>query len=228
MDTHILPWANIRTDHARALATATREPSSATPRTRGPPPLPQTWRARRHREVLRYMRPTAQAGPGTSRGGVHRQSKGGKARGAGRRGKSSVGSRAPGPVVPDAVPLLGGDDDGAEGTLPRPANATPLNPAADFPPALAHAAVGGAPSLGVATGPFVADGGSEKAPGGCDESTDEADGLSGIISDGGTDAMECAWAQDEPLLADRQGDAPRSMETEAGEAPPGTLRRLGG
>ena len=34
-------------------------------------------------EVLRYMRPIAQAGPGTSRGGGHRQSKGGKARTAG-------------------------------------------------------------------------------------------------------------------------------------------------
>ena len=98
--------------------------------------------------VLRYMRPTAQAGPGTSRGGSHRQSKGGKARGAGRRGRSFVGLRAPGFVVPDAVPLSGGDDDGAGGTLPRPGNATPPDPAADLPPAFAHAAVGGAPCLG--------------------------------------------------------------------------------
>ena len=111
-------------------------------------------------EVLRYMRPIAQAGPGTSRGGGHRQSKGGKARGAGRRGRSSVGPRALGPMAPDAAPPQGEDGDGTGGALSRSGNATPPDSAVGFPPAFAHATVGGAPSLGVAVGPFEPDGGS--------------------------------------------------------------------
>ena len=58
-------------------------------------------------EVLRYMRPTAGAGPGTSRGGGHRQSRGGRAAGAGRRGRSSVEPHAAGSMATDAVLLPG-------------------------------------------------------------------------------------------------------------------------
>ena len=46
------------------------------------------------------MRPTAGAGPGLSRGGGHRQGRGGRAPGAGRRGRSSVGAHA---TVPGAA-----------------------------------------------------------------------------------------------------------------------------
>ena len=53
-------------------------------------------------EVLKYMRPTAGGGIGPSRRGGHRQGKGGRASGSGRRGKSSVGARAdpPTPTTP--------------------------------------------------------------------------------------------------------------------------------
>ena len=53
------------------------------------------------RELLRYMRLTGGAGPGLSRGGGHRQGSGGRALGAGRRGRSSVGARAAVPVAVD-------------------------------------------------------------------------------------------------------------------------------
>ena len=84
MDTGVFFEADVGPGHARAFATATGEPSSARLPTQGPPPLPRTWRARTPGGA-EVMRPTARAGPGTSRGGGHRQSKG-KARGAGRRG----------------------------------------------------------------------------------------------------------------------------------------------
>ena len=169
-------------------------------------------------EVLRYMRPTAQAGPGTPRSGGHSQSTGGKTKGTGRRGRSSVGSRAPGPVVPDAAPLSGGADAGTGNTPSHPGDATPLDRAADLPSAPAHAAADGAPGRGVAAGPAVVDGGLERILGERDESTNGADSFSGIMSDDGADAGERARAHDEPLLAGRQGDAPQPMDTGDGGA----------
>ena len=76
------------------------------------------------------MRPTAGAGLGPSRGGGHRQGKGGRASGSGRRGRSSVGSRVD-PPVPATPP--GGDIDGIGGAFPRLGSATPRNLGAGSP-----------------------------------------------------------------------------------------------
>ena len=71
-------------------------------------------------EVLRYMRPTAGAGPVLSRGGGHRQRKGGRASGSGRRGRSSLGARGTPPARPGGV-------------SPRLEGATPHDPGANSP-----------------------------------------------------------------------------------------------
>ena len=173
------------------------------------------------REVLRYMRPTAGAGPGTSRGGGHRQNRGGRAAGAGRRGGWSVGPRAAGSMATDAAVPLGESADEAGSVLPRPGDATPPDPDAGFPPVYAHAADGGASGLGVVAGPPGPDDELRENFGGCMESTDGADGLSSAASDGGVDVGEFARAQDEPLLADRRRDSPCPMEAEADETTPG-------
>ena len=177
-------------------------------------------------EVLRYMRPTAQAGPGTPRSGGHRQSKGGKAKGTGRRGRSSVGPRAPGPVVPDAAPLSGRvGAAGARDTPSHPGNARRTRlPTSRRPPLTRQSAAPRTVGWRLAPPWPMADR-KELLHGERDESTDEADGLSGIVSDDGADAGERARAQDEPLLANRQGDAPQPMDTGAGGAP---LGRAGG
>ena len=89
-------------------------------------------------EVLRYMRPTAGGGIGPSRGGGHRQGKGGRASGSGRRGRSSVGARAD-PPTPTTPP--GGDIDGAGEPSTRPEGATPRDLGTG--PPLVYAPLGG-------------------------------------------------------------------------------------
>ena len=93
-------------------------------------------------EVLRYMRPTAGAGIGPSRGGGHRQGKGGRASGLGRRGRSSMGARAD-PPVPASPP--GGDVDLAGGPSARPGGPTPQDLGADPPLVYAPASGAGFP-----------------------------------------------------------------------------------
>ena len=153
-------------------------------------------------KVLRYMRPTAGGGIGPSRGGGHRQGKGGRASGSGRRGKSSVGARAD-PSTPTTPP--GGDIDGAGESSTRPEGATPRGLGTG--PPLVYAPLGG-------VGPPAVDMADDRA----DDRTSQAAG------DGAGDE-EVARAQDEPLLAARPRDSPCPAGPVAGAGDP---QRRGG
>ena len=132
-------------------------------------------------EVLKYMRPMAGGGIGPTRGGGHRQRRGSKASGIGRRGKSSVGARAdpPTPTIPPA-----GDIDGAGESTTRPQRTMSQDLDAGSP--VTYTPLGGVapPAVGVADG---------RADDHLSQATGDGTGGGGCPGPGRTVACSSAW-----------------------------------
>ena len=179
------------------------------------------------------MRPTAGGGIGPTRGGTHRQSRGGKPAGSGRRPGSAVAVRTD-PSALDTPPT--DDDHGAEGAPSRPRTGSPREPDAGSP--VTYAAIDGIapPTVGVAVAqPAERPGrmGDGDAPGGAlARAQDEpllvphpADGVSGARRDGPDDeTMPPAGTRPSP--SDPVDDASMAVDGGDGETPvpaaPGT------
>ena len=128
-------------------------------------------------------------------------------------------------MAPDAASPLGEGGNWTGGALPRSWIATLPDTDAGLPPVFAHATDGGASSLGATAGPSRPDGGSGGPLVGVMNPRMRPIAFLASSLMMGLAPGSFVRAQDELLLADQQGDSPRSMEAGAGEI---LLGRSGG